>query len=68
MKSMSPLKQLLHEEGRKQSWLAERTGIDPATINRIVHGLQPSEAQAVAIATALGVKVAALWPSVEAAA
>jgi transcriptional regulator with XRE-family HTH domain len=58
----TPLKRLLIGEGRKQSWLAERTGIDRATVSRIAQGLPPSEPQAQALAEALGREISELWP------
>jgi len=61
-KSETPLARILREEGRKQVWLAERTGIDAPTLNRIVHGLHASDARRQAIADALGRKVGELWP------
>jgi transcriptional regulator with XRE-family HTH domain len=64
----TPLKTLLVNEGRKQSWVAERTGIAPSTINQIAHGLRPTAPQAQAIADLLGRDVIELWPTVEAAA
>lgn len=48
------LAQVLREEGRKQVWLAERTGIGVSKINYIVHGLRASEDERKAIAEALG--------------
>lgn len=64
MQSGIPLSRLLASEGRKQAWLAERARIDAGTLNRIVHGrVRPTEAQALAIAEALGRSVAELWPN-----
>lgn len=63
---LTPLKAILIDEGRKQSWLAKRTGIAPSTINQIVHGLPPSDSQAAAIAAVLGRHVDELWPPVKA--
>ena len=64
----TPLKTILVNEGRKQSWLAERAGIASSTVNQIVHGLRPTDVQAKAIADVLGRDVAELWPADEKAA
>lgn len=58
----TPLGRILREEGRKQSWLAERVGIDPAQLSRIVNGLHAPEATRRAIADTLGRNVDELWP------
>lgn len=50
----TPLKRILDEEGRKQRWLARRTGIDESRMSNIVHGRIPSDDEARAIAEALG--------------
>ena len=66
MPQPTPLKRILLDEGRRQSWLAERTGIDQATLSRIVNGLHPSEANAQKIAANLGRQIEDLWPDAEA--
>lgn len=48
------LAEILLEEGRKQTWLAERTGIDPGTLSRYVNGLHVPKDRRKAIAEALG--------------
>jgi transcriptional regulator with XRE-family HTH domain len=65
----TPLKQFLQAEGRRQNWLAEQSGIDPATLSRIVTGrLIPTARERTEIARALKHDVAELWPeSLEAA-
>lgn len=65
---LTPLGRLLHEEGRKQRWLARRTGIDESRLSNIVWGRHPSQDEAHAIAQALGRTVAELFPEQEAAA
>lgn len=62
------LHRLLSEEGRKQRWLAERTGMDRRRMHLIVHGIRPSQDEAQAIADALGRTVAELFPESEVAA
>lgn len=55
MTPLTPLKRILMDEGRRQSWLAERTGIDQADISRIVRGgMHPGEDRARRIAQVLG--------------
>lgn len=58
----TPLARIMREEGRKQVWLADRVGVDPATINRIIHGLHAPDATRQAIADALNRSVSELWP------
>lgn len=62
MKPRTPLQRIIREEGRKQSWLAEKVGIDQASLSRIVNGLHADEATRTAIADALGRQVDELWP------
>lgn len=59
----TPLKRLLVAEGRKQSWLAEKIGIDQATLSRIVNGLHCDPSTREAIAKALCRSVDELWPA-----
>jgi DNA-binding Xre family transcriptional regulator len=60
----TPLKRFLRSEGRRQNWLAEQSGIDPATVSRIVTGrLVATERERVAIADALKCAVEDLWPA-----
>lgn len=63
----TPLKTVLTEEGRKQSWLSERTGIEKSRLSYIVNGLHPRDDEAAAIAAALGRQINELWPSAVAA-
>ncbi len=63
MPPCTPLKSILLAEGRKQSWLAERVGIDQATLSRIVNrGLHCDQAMQARIADALGRPVADCFP------
>lgn len=64
----TPLKRILQDEGRKQSWLAERVGIDQATMSRIVNGFHADDPTRDAIAQALGRTIEELWPDLERAA
>ncbi len=66
--AITPLARVLEEEGRKQSWLAERTGIDRGMLNRYVHGLHCPQDRQQAIAEALGRTVDELFPVQETAA
>lgn len=59
----TPLKRILREEGRKQTWLADRVGIDPSQLNRIVHGLHATDSIKQKIADTLGRDVEELWPT-----
>lgn len=61
-RTKTPLRQLLDEEGRKQSWLAARTGLHTSRVSLIVNGLHPTQAEAEAIAQTLGRDIAELWP------
>lgn len=59
----TPLKLILVNEGRSQSWLARQIGARPEQVNRWVHGLhEPAVKTQAAIADALGRSVAELWP------
>lgn len=63
MDSRTPLKRILEDEGRRQSWLARTTGIDQADISRMANrGMHPSQDEAQRIADALGRQVSELWP------
>ena len=62
MKSLTPLGAVLQEEGRRQTWLAERTGINPSDISRIVNGMNAPQAKREAISAALHRPVADLFP------
>jgi transcriptional regulator with XRE-family HTH domain len=56
------LKLMLVQMGIKQEWLAQKTGLKPNTISRIVNGQMPTLRNAQKIARALGTTVDALWP------
>lgn len=62
---ITELQRVIHEEGRKQSWLAGKVGIDQAYLSRIVRGLHCPDDLKRAIADALGRKPADLWPGAE---
>lgn len=53
---------IIRDEGRKQSWLSERTGINPSRLSFIVNGLRPRDDEATAIAGALGRPVEDVFP------
>lgn len=63
------MKAILEDEGRRQSWLARRVGIDQGDLSRIVNrGLIPNADVMEGIADALGRSVEELWPEREEAA
>ncbi len=64
----TPLGRILREEGRRQSWLAERVGVDQATMSRYVHGLHVPDDKRAAIAAALGREPSELFGESEVAA
>lgn len=60
----TPLKQALAEDGRRQTWLAERLDVDPRQVWGWVHGLHvPGDPTQRAIANALGRPVGELFPA-----
>lgn len=60
----TPLKQVLAEDGRRQSWLAERLGVDPRQVWGWANGLHvPADETKAAIAAALHRDVESLFPS-----
>lgn len=66
MPQPTPLRRIMEDEGRRQSWLARRVGIDQSELSRIVNrGLIPPEQVRCAIAEALGRTVDELWPDLE---
>lgn len=58
----TPLQRVIHEEGRKQRWLAERVGIDEGMLSRYANGLHCPEHTRAAIAEALGRSVDEVFP------
>lgn len=54
----------MENEGRKQVWLAERTGIDAGTLSRYINGLHVPDDRQAAIAEALGRDVADVFGEV----
>lgn len=58
---MTPLKQILAAEGRKQRWLAEQIGVHESLVSRYCRGLHPDDRTKAAIAAVLGRTVADLW-------
>jgi len=61
------LKSILYQEGRRQSWLAERAGLTESRMSYIVNGLRPSEDEARRIAEALGRDSGDVFPTEAAA-
>jgi lambda repressor-like predicted transcriptional regulator len=63
MSKPTPLKRIMQDEGRRQSWLAQRIGKDQAEVSRYVNrGMVPPEETRQAIADALDREPAELWP------
>jgi transcriptional regulator with XRE-family HTH domain len=63
IRAETPLKRILENEGRKQSWLASRVGVDPATVWAWVHGLHdPDPDLAKLVAAALDRPVEEIFP------
>jgi hypothetical protein len=59
----TPLKRVLEDQGRRQTWLAERLGTSPRQVWGWVHGIHlPEQATQLAIAELLGQNVGDLWP------
>jgi transcriptional regulator with XRE-family HTH domain len=59
----TPLKRILDEEGRRQSWLAQRLGKDGSTVWNWVHGITMPDAETQqAVADLLGRPREQLWP------
>lgn len=63
MQISTPLRRILHDEGRKQSWLAERAGTDKATMSRIVNGMHCDDGTQLKIANALRRDVCEVFPA-----
>jgi transcriptional regulator with XRE-family HTH domain len=61
-RNTTTLKWILEDEGRKQSWLASRTGISTSRICHIANGLHPTKDEACAIADALRKPVSEVFP------
>jgi predicted transcriptional regulator len=60
------LAEILADEGRRQVWLSERTGISEPMISRYVNGLHVPDPKRVLIADALGRTVADVFGQVRA--
>lgn len=61
--TQTPLQRILREDGRRQNWLAEQTGVSRSQLSRIVNGLQCDEATRQSIADALERKVSEVFPN-----
>ena len=62
MAHVTPLKLAIVHSGRTQRDIASTAGINEAQFSRIVNGLHASDATRAAIAQALDVPEADLWP------
>jgi hypothetical protein len=63
MQRVTPLRQVLDAEGRRQSWLADLVGVDRADMNRAVNrGMHLGDDKHQAIADALNRRVEELFP------
>jgi DNA-binding XRE family transcriptional regulator len=58
----TPLRRILREEGRKQSWLAAQIGVNKTQMSNWSRGLYCPPDKQVAIAKALGRKVNEVFP------
>lgn len=56
------LGEILEVEGRKITWLAEKSGVNRNTIHNYANGAAPSLDKAYEIARALGKTVYDIWP------
>lgn len=55
------IRERLSEMGRTPKWLSEQTGIDPASVSRIMAGKLVHLETAFSISAALGVPIEKLW-------
>jgi transcriptional regulator with XRE-family HTH domain len=62
-RAVTPLKLAVVASGRRQKDIAAQVGLDEATFSRIVNGLHAPDATRAAIAQALDVPEADLWPT-----
>jgi DNA-binding Xre family transcriptional regulator len=62
------VKELLAEQGRTQTWLADQSGVHRSNLSRWIHGKshgrqgEPNKGEKIEIARALGVPVNLIWP------
>lgn len=62
MAKVTPLKLAIVASGRTATDVAREAGIHPTHLSRIANGLHADDAMQTAIATALGMQTADLWP------
>lgn len=66
---MTRLAEVLDEQGRRRDWLADRTGVSPATVTLVAQGKRtPSAEFRAKAAEALGVSERDLFPELAPAA
>ncbi len=56
------LAEILHKEGRRQSWLARTIDIDPSLLSRYVNGLHVPDDKRTLIAQALEREISDVFP------
>lgn len=61
MKIVPKIRERLAATGRHASWLSLQTGIDPASLHRIMSGKPVMLETAMSISSALGVPIESLW-------
>lgn len=59
------IRERLLEMGRTPGWLSQQTGIDPASISRIMNGKLCHLETAFSISAALGVPIEKIWVAKE---
>jgi hypothetical protein len=63
-KSLPELKKVLHQDGRKLSWLSDETNINYQRLQRLVNqGYEPMLSEAAKIANTVGKPIDVLFPS-----
>lgn len=65
MKPITPLRRAVFEDGRSQKEIAAAAGIHPVTLSRVLGGASCDDATRAAIAHALDVPEADLWPAAQ---
>lgn len=56
------LAEIMESEGRRFTWLAQRTGLSRQTVYNVANGLHATDATAAAISEALGREISDVFP------